>query len=172
MIPQRLKICSDCKQKKQIFSHGRCTYCSKIHSMRSNTPQPPIYSRSGLRGTRGPLGGQSPRMGLKRTKIKPRSDKRIEQEKKYNKIKGELVKVKGPCFFCGEPVKQPDIHHLKGRDGDLIYNERYLVRVHRKCHSEYHDDSVEDISWFTSFLLRLREVDRALYEKELNKYDK
>jgi len=168
MIPQRLKICSDCKQKKQIFSHGRCAYCSKIHSMRSKPPQPSVYRRSGFRG---PKVYPERRGGLKRTYIKPRSDKRIEQEKEYAKFNPGNKQ----CFFCWVAFKKDeerDKHHLKGRRGKNLTDRKYIVHVHRGCHDDYHNKSVKDIPWHAEFALRLRRIDMALYEKEMNKYDK
>jgi len=164
MIPRHRKICKTCGRETYLFSHGECKGCN----MRSKASYGGVYRRSGFRGTSTLPERQS---GLKRTYIQPRSDKRIEQEKEYAKIKPKNKE----CIFCGEGFvknERKDKHHLKGRKGKNLTNERYIFYVHRKCHSLYHYSSIERISWFTGFLLRLREVDRYLYEKELNKYDK
>ncbi len=171
MIPRKSKICVDCKKSKPIWAHKRCQGCDRVHRRLVGTPNKPVMRRSGLSKGKVPLRGQSGLNGLKRGYIRPRSEKRMEQEKEYAKIKPENKE----CIFCGirfNKWEDKEKHHLKGRDGDLLTDRKYIYYVHMWCHSAYHNKPVKRISWFSGFLLRLREVDRRLYEKELNKYDK
>lgn len=66
-------------------------------------------------------------------KIKPRADKRAKQERIYNKIR--------PVFLEGKicPItKQPatEIHHKKGRIGDLLIDIRYFLAVSDEGHKK------------------------------------
>ena len=102
--------------------------------------------------------------------MKPRSDKRAEQEKEYAKRRKIVIAEQYNCFFCGEKFRKnyrPDIHHLKGRDNELLTDKRYLVAVHRKCHREYHDKSRCKIEWYPKYLVRLKQRDFELWQHEV-----
>ena len=66
------------------------------------------------------------------------------------------------CFFCGNPLGEyPDHHHTKGRDGDLLTNDRYLVLAHRECHTLWHSvphSVLERYYWWDDFQKRLNEL--------------
>lgn len=101
----------------------------------------------------------------------------MRQEKEYKQICKEIdeeAKLYGAmdCFFCGKEVKSADHHHLDGRDGDLLTKKEWIVRAHRRCHRAYHDDPIEDLSWFEQFLSRLKQKDFTLWQREMYKYDK
>lgn len=40
---------------------------------------------------------------------------------------------------CGVRSSSPDLHHSKGRDGSLLFDERWLVWLTRDCHDRAHD---------------------------------
>ena len=164
MIPRRKKICKTCGRETYLFSHGNCKICS----MRSKGSYGGVQRRSTPK-----WGSTLPerRGGLKRTYIQPRSDKRAGQEKEYAKIKPKNKE----CIFCGVAFKKAEHrekHHLTGRRGEKLVDKKYIYNVHGKCHMQYHNDSIHTWEWKDGFLLRLREVDRTLYEKELNKLEK
>ena len=171
MIKRKKKICKGCHHEKYLFGNGLCDYCYKKAQIRSKgAPNKPIQRRSPLKGSKVPLEGKSRSMALN---IKPRSEKRADQEKEYKKIKREMLKKKQPCFFCGKEIKdKPDIHHLKGREGSLLIDKKYLVVVHRRCHTTYHDMSIEKWPWKEEFLERVREVSEEIYLRIIWRCDK
>lgn len=76
------------------------------------------------------------------------------------------------CFFCGVAFKfndNPDVHHLRGRDDDLITNTKYWVVAHTNCHVEmWHGKALsilENIWWFDSFKKRLCSKDYITYKR-------
>lgn len=118
------------------------------------------------------------------TKIKHVSDKQSKKLQKYEQGKREKEKQlkqdnQWRCIFCGEPFDDstnPDWHHLMGRDGDLVFDMRYIFPAHTHCHIViYHWGSYELLSsqrWYDGFLDRLKVIDEKLYNKEIRKRDK
>lgn len=95
------------------------------------------------------------------------------EEALYRNVKLRIKREQKHCFFCGKEIKKAgDVHHLKGRDGSLLYDKSYLVHVHRTCHDSYHFDSIHKWTFRDIFLSRLQEKDVRLYQKELNKLSK
>lgn len=43
-----------------------------------------------------------------------------------------------PCHWGHVNQFRPDLHHLIGRDGDLLFDKHYLVWLTRKCHERVH----------------------------------
>jgi len=117
-----------------------------------------------------------------KTPIAKESPKRKEEKKTYKQVKDELreeLKAKGEykCFFCTKDMNgEKEFHHLKGRDGQLYIDKKWLVPAHGKCHVEdYHSSTVEKLMrqpWYEGFLNRLRLLDTQLYYKEIVKQDK
>jgi len=154
------KICSGCGTPQYIFSKGLCRYCwGKAQlNINSKAPQP------------------------KQNRIKPKSytniphrtDKRLNEEKEYRKIIARMDKQKNiHCFFCGEKMGKPEQHHhLNGRDNDHLTEEKYIVHVHSRCHSFYHDSSTVYMRWFDGYLERLADIDIDLAYRESLKKDK
>lgn len=66
-------------------------------------------------------------------KIKPRSDKRAKQEREYSKLAKDY-KIKNPiCERCHLPPST-DVHHMKGRTGNLLTDENNFIALCRWCH--------------------------------------
>lgn len=70
----------------------------------------------------------------KKTKIAPRSKKRIAQEKIYIQLrKAFLNKPENKiCPITNETTTE--IHHMKGRIGDLLIDTKYWLAVSREGH--------------------------------------
>jgi hypothetical protein len=67
------------------------------------------------------------------------------------------------CFFCDQPLgKHASHHHLKGRDGDLLTDEKYIVLSHHRCHVElWHGTPhsiLESYWWWDGFQQRLKKL--------------
>ena len=115
------------------------------------------------------------------TRIKHKSDKRTKEDIVYKKIKSDReyrLKRDGQwrCIFCNIPFVDsytPDWHHLKGRDGDLMINPKYLYPAHTCCHiRDYHQatvDHMKSMFWYEAFLERIKEIDIDLWKKEKRK---
>ena len=157
------KICKGCGRETVLWARGLCKSCSR-------TSNKPPERRSPLGRGNAPPWGQNAR---KHARIKQVADKRKEQVAEYVRIKREILKENNPCFFCGLKIEsKPDVHHLKGRDGNALTDRRYLVVTHRKCHDMYHFTPVKDIPWFEIYLQKVKEIDNDLYRKETWKLDK
>ena len=105
-----------------------------------------------------------------------KSERRKQEEKEYKRICKEidLESIESGdtgCFFCGVKVKNAIHHHLDGRSEHYLKKE-WIVRGHDNCHRSYHDQPVDRLPWFDSFLLRLKQKDFTLYEREKWKLSK
>jgi hypothetical protein len=83
-----------------------------------------------------------PKQPLKRSRIKQkvysiafRSKKRQKQEKEYSSKRKEFLEKFPECEVenCDNPANQ--IHHQKGRIGDLLTDEKYFLAVCPWCHT-------------------------------------
>jgi len=158
-MKQKLKECVDCGRTTLIWSKGRCKACSNASQLSVKVVSPP--GRDNI-----PLKAKKP--------MKKKSDKRVEQEKKYKEICDRMdTNHKWVCFFCGGEIKakKPDHHHLDGREEHYL-TPGLIVFSHRKCHSMYHDTSFKKLPWRYAYLQRLRLKDEQLYQRELFKLDK
>jgi len=149
MIKRKLKYCKGCHQLRYLFSHGLCEYCDKKRKQE----------------TRGKL------------YIKPQSDRRAIEAVTYKRIcdliddEARETKQLG-CIFCGRDVSTPcDHHHVDGRS-EYYLMKAWIKRAHGSCHRMYHDTSIHTWPWLDGFLLRMKGIDRCLYEKELRRLDK
>lgn len=156
MIRAKKKPCVDCGNVTYIFSKGRCQSCAR------KTYQPKCATGKYIKKT-----------------WTGRKDQG-EYEKVCAELDAEAVAKCGyiRCFFCGEKIfETPTHHHLKGRDGSLMTNKKYIVHGHFLCHViKYHSYTVADLkkeSWYEwPFLSNLKALDEDLYRKELRKQDK
>lgn len=79
------------------------------------------------------------------------------------------------CIFCGKEIKEePSLHHMLGREDDIILDDNYWFLSHNFCHvHQYHSISYTKISWWDDYILRLANLDRFdLLEIELRKMNK
>jgi len=121
------------------------------------------------------------RKSLKRPPIPFRSNKRVVEEEEYRKVCNEIdekLKKEGKwkCFFTNSLLpNKASHHHLKGRDGELLTDKRFIVPVLDNPHLLYHDMSVDklsQLSWYPVFLENLRRKSETLYQKEIDKTNK
>ena len=83
-----------------------------------------------------------------RKSIAPRSPKRTKQENKYNKRAKEwkeehpncTVNIPGRCQHVTH-----DVHHMMGKENDLLLDERYWKAICRNCHTYITEHSAEAI---------------------------
>lgn len=113
-----LKKCSKCLLSKPIWkNHEGKRYCKQCWGAHSGKPKP-IPS-------------------VRQKKLPSRSSKRIKQDQIYSKKRKEFL-AKYP--MCQAHLPQvctqvaTDIHHMKGRVGDLYLNETYWLPLCRGCH--------------------------------------
>ena len=104
------------------------------------------------------------------------SRKRIKQVKNYHLLIKSMDgnNIMPVCFFCGKRVEGIiSHHHLMGRDGDKLTDEKYIVPSHNSCHvDDYHSKSVSILmtrSWYNDFLLRLKKISTELWREEIYK---
>lgn len=41
---------------------------------------------------------------------------------------------------CGNSLANPDLHHVFGRDGNLLFDEKNMVWLTRSCHQKAHEN--------------------------------
>jgi len=119
--------------------------------------------------------------------MKKISSKRQAQIRVYNRVKSELekeLKERGEwkCFFSGTPIpeeytwKEVAWHHLKGRDGDLMTDKKFIRPVANLYHTGdqgYHTHPITDendingglknLWWWNGFMERLKALDYDLW---------
>lgn len=75
------------------------------------------------------------------------SAKQLENLKKYRKIRDEFMANKTcEAKLNGCTGKATDLHHAKGKIGDLLTDKRYFKALCRNCHSyiEVHPDFAKE----------------------------
>ena len=117
----------------------------------------------------------------KTKKIRQYSVKRQAQVSDYLSKRKKFIASKRDteewfCFFCGNPFRfedNPDVHHLRGRDDELIVDEDFWVLGHTRCHVEqFHGTAISDLVkyyWFDAFKIRLFSKDKLTHDKLFNK---
>lgn len=111
----------------------------------------------------------------KPSKIAP---KRLKQVQRYNSLINRLDAANETqiCFFCNlSIVGRADHHHLEGRDGEKLIDDRLVVPTHRECHTKWHSLSVHRLSkeqWWNGYLMRLQALSEKEYNKTMRKFDK
>lgn len=103
------------------------------------------------------------RTDIKKT-INKVSPKRILENEKYFTVTKKLKDESTSCWICDREFMDYDIkdcHHVKGRDGELLTNKKYLVIVHRDCHNDIHNLSKSKLivkQWFKSYIYKLNKI--------------
>ena len=69
--------------------------------------------------------------------MKQYSTKRAKQMREYKKIRDKYLEDKPLCERCGSISNQ--VHHQKGRIGDLLTDNRYFLSVCEECHRHIED---------------------------------
>lgn len=104
--------------------------------------------------------------------------KRLKQVQRYNLLirDRDAVTHNPTCFFCGCKItSRISHHHIVGRDGDNLTDEKYIANACHQCHFQWHNWSVRKLAkeyWWEEYLLRLRAMDEGEYQKTLKKFDK
>jgi hypothetical protein len=80
------------------------------------------------------------------TPIKKITTKRAAQNQEYLKLRKEYLEAYPACEVEDCHNKSKELHHKKGRDGDLLTNTDYFMGVCPSCHYRITTDS----AWATS----------------------
>ena len=65
-------------------------------------------------------------------KIKPRSVKRAKQERDYSCVREKFLLKNPDCERCQNVATE--VHHKKGREGNLLCDTTYFMATCRECH--------------------------------------
>ena len=88
------------------------------------------------------MDGSDPRTraadSVKRTRLKPISNKRRTQLRDYYILRKDFLRQNPVCEIC-KRNKPWDVHHQKGRNGRLLLNDFYWLAVCRGCHDLIHE---------------------------------
>jgi hypothetical protein len=78
-----------------------------------------------------------------RKPIPARSSKKIDQDKEYTKLRKKFLNDNPMCeahlMDCLQ--KATEVHHKKGRTGDLYLDVQYFLAICNSCHRKITDDS-------------------------------
>lgn len=66
------------------------------------------------------------------------SKKRAKQLREYSKKKKDFLSKNPLCAVCGRPADQ--IHHKKGREGELLNDETFWLPLEIFCHRKIEDN--------------------------------
>ncbi len=78
--------------------------------------------------------------GVKYRKARRVSKARAQDNAVYSKIKKAYLDANPKCLCCGGIAT--DIHHMRGRMGELLYNIKYFLAVCRSCHDRIEHEPV------------------------------
>lgn len=77
------------------------------------------------------------------------SAKQMKRLAEYRKVRDEFMKLHPTCQakLSGCTIKASDLHHSKGRTGDLLTDKRYFKALCRKCHGyvETHPEQAKEL---------------------------
>jgi len=76
-------------------------------------------------------------------KIRPRSVKRLKQERQYIRLKNFYLYHHPGCEIEGCMAPATEIHHKMGRTGDLLTDTRYFLGVCRPHHNYIESNPAE-----------------------------
>ena len=118
------KICDGCSTERLIWKNHEgkrfCKYCWSSHFVTVNAKSSkPTYRK--------PLAN--------------RSVKRAKQEREYLKVRKSFLLSSQSCQahlpnICSRQVT--DLHHMKGRIGDLLTDPTFFLALCRPCHDWIH----------------------------------
>lgn len=77
---------------------------------------------------------------IKRTPIKKISDKRKKQLSEYKKKRDAYLLRFKQCQVSDCKKPSSEVHHIKGRENDLLLEELYWMAVCRMCHQRIDND--------------------------------
>lgn len=92
---------------------------------------------------------------MKRTRLRPVSQKRQKQNALYRQVKADYMKSKGRCCEFCRRAPATDIHHKAGRTGNLLCAVEYFAAVCRPCHDWIHANPKEATE--RGYIIRLRD---------------
>ncbi len=106
------KVCKEEGCENPIWSRKtmRCKYHQPIKSFKNKPPK---------------------------SRIKPISDKRLEELAKYRIIREQYMKLNSKCELCTE--KATEIHHKNSRENERLYDDKYFMSICRVCHIKIHE---------------------------------
>lgn len=118
-----------------------------------------IAERNGICGThnREARKASAPKAKTPKKRISKTADP--EREKMYLAIRKIYFMLCPICSVC-EGYNADEIHHKKGREGDLLFDVRYWLPVHRQCHTyiETHPQEAYERGWSLSRLSKEEET--------------
>lgn len=130
-MDKKLKVCDGCSLSKVIWkSEGKKKFCKSCWMKK--LPPKTIKKTA--------------------TKISPRSQKRIIQDKQYSVLRKKFLQ-ENPTCACGGVISgctgsQPEyltIQHIRGRVGSLYLDTRYWITLSLNCHQWVNEHSKEAI---------------------------
>lgn len=76
---------------------------------------------------------------VRRTRIKQVSRKQRARLAEYGPRAAQFKRDNPTCNICSTD-KTSDVHHVRGRTGEWLMDERFWLPVCRRCHSWIHEN--------------------------------
>lgn len=77
------------------------------------------------------------------TTIRRRSKKRAKQEREYKEVREMYLNMRPWCEVKGCHCEATEIHHMKGRIGELLTNTLWFMAVCRSHHNYIENHPIE-----------------------------
>jgi hypothetical protein len=160
-----MKICNEPGCTYPVFSGLKCKY----HQYRRHMRGGDLHVHK-ARKPKEPIAKESKRRKVERIYYKD-GCLQLEKEMRAQHPEGKLF-----CFISGyEITGRASWHHLYGRTGDWYLDKDGLVPTINKYHLMVHRMTVEKLEeqpWYSDYLIRLKNKDEALYNKQIGKKEK
>lgn len=123
-------------QRRSYYLKCSLCPCKRTRNRTLKRFQPPSSTRQQKQGKASQNG-----LKCKRKAIKPVSDKRAVQNRRYLVLRKEFLEENPMCAVTGRPATE--VHHRAGREGEWLLNTDYWLPVSREGHDFIENNRAE-----------------------------
>ncbi len=136
MIKQKLKTCKGpCGKEVYLFSSGLCKQCWQAQNPTKINLKPSRINRT--------TPEQKSRPKSTKKSISRQSQTAIARTHKYQKIRDKFLQENPICQFPGCGSREVECHHMRGKIGDLYFDDKYFFSTCRFHHEYIHSHVLE-----------------------------
>lgn len=149
-----IEECLGCNKSRPIVNRKNklCNLCNKKR-LGTDKKEAPLKPKKVYELKRTPLKPKSSGLKSNSKPIKQVSSKQQKRLTEYNKVATEYKKSNPICERC-LIAETSDIHHRKGRVGELLSDSKWFMAVCRPCHNwiEVHPEESRRLGYSLSRL--------------------